>query len=63
MMGATLMTVPEAAVAEVARHVGFRSSPAFARALADAGFPPPSEIRQVIRELGDLPLATGPSGA
>lgn len=51
MMGATFMTAPGASVGEVARFVGYRSTTAFARALADAGMPPPKAIPGVVRDL------------
>ncbi len=51
MMGATFMTAPSATVAQVAKIVGYRSPTAFARALADAGLPPPRAIPDVVREL------------
>jgi AraC-like DNA-binding protein len=52
MMGATFMTAPRATVAQVAKIVGYRSPTAFARALADAGLPPPRAIPEVVRDLG-----------
>jgi len=51
MMGATFMTAPGASVTEVARFVGYRSPTAFARALADAGMPPPKAIAGIVRDL------------
>lgn len=51
MMGATFMTAPGATVTEVARFVGYRSPTAFARALADAGMPPPKAIPRIVAEL------------
>ena len=51
MMGATLMTADGATVGYVARVVGYRSPTAFARALADAGMPPPASIPAIVREL------------
>ncbi|CAN5799056.1 hypothetical protein BH09MYX1_BH09MYX1_51210 [soil metagenome] len=51
MMGATFMTAPGASVAHVARVVGYRSPTAFARALADAGMPPPKLIPSIVAGL------------
>lgn len=51
MMGATLMTAPNATARYVAAVVGYKSAAAFARALADAGFPPPSAIAERVAEL------------
>jgi AraC-like DNA-binding protein len=48
MMGATLMTAKGATVSYVARVVGYRSPTAFARALADAGMPPPASIPGIV---------------
>ena len=51
MIGATFMTAPGATVASVAKVVGYRSPTAFARALADAGMPPPTTIPRVVHDL------------
>jgi AraC-like DNA-binding protein len=51
MMGATLMTAKGATVGYVARVVGYRSPTAFARALADAGMPPPASISSIVEGL------------
>lgn len=51
MMGATLMTAPNATVEEVARAVGYASPTAFARAMAQAGLPPPGEVARAVASL------------
>ncbi|HVY44267.1 MAG TPA: AraC family transcriptional regulator [Minicystis sp.] len=51
LAGATLMTAPGATAEAVARAVGFGSVSTFARALADVGLPPPTEIADVVRAL------------
>ncbi|MGZ3477709.1 MAG: hypothetical protein ACXWUG_30850, partial [Polyangiales bacterium] len=51
MMGATLMTAPGATVEEVARAVGYASPTAFARALTQAGLPPPGEVARCVASL------------
>lgn len=53
MMGATLMTAPAASAEAVARAVGFASAATFSRALANVGLPPPGEIANLVRALGD----------
>jgi len=52
MLGAALMTSPGASVGRVSSAMGFSSPEVFARALADAGLPPPSEIAAEIARLG-----------
>jgi len=58
MMGATLMTAKGATVSYVARVVGYRSPTAFARALADAGMPPPASIPALVEGLAGPALLT-----
>jgi AraC-like DNA-binding protein len=52
LIGATLMTAPNATASYVARVVGYRSATAFARALGLAGLPPPSEIAAEVARIG-----------
>lgn len=52
LFGATFMTAPGATAAYVASVVGYRSATAFARALREAGLPPPSEIAGEVERLG-----------
>lgn len=52
LIGATLMTAPQATASYVARVVGYRSATAFARALGLAGLPPPSEIAGEVDRIG-----------
>jgi AraC-like DNA-binding protein len=54
MLGAALMTAAGATVIDVAQAIGFSSAEAFARALSEAGLPPPSEIRGEVLRLGAL---------
>ncbi|MFO0661947.1 MAG: hypothetical protein U0165_19255 [Polyangiaceae bacterium] len=54
MLGAALMTTPGATVIEVSQAIGFSSAEAFARALSEAGLPPPSEIRGEVLRLGEM---------
>jgi hypothetical protein len=42
------MTARGATVEEVARAVGYASPTAFARAMADAGLPPPGDVARVV---------------
>ncbi|MFO0548732.1 MAG: AraC family transcriptional regulator [Polyangiaceae bacterium] len=51
LMGATLMTAPDATAATVANAVGFASTSTFCRALANVGLPAPGEIEAVVRSL------------
>jgi AraC-like DNA-binding protein len=53
LMGAALMTARGATVDEVARAVGYTSPTAFARAMADAGLPPPGEVARAVDRLRD----------
>lgn len=52
LLGAALMTAAGATVVEVATAIGFSSAEAFARALGDAGLPPPSSIASEVEQLG-----------
>lgn len=52
LLGAALMTAEGATVVEVATAIGFSSAEAFARALGDAGLPPPSSIASEVERLG-----------
>lgn len=61
MLGAALMTAPGATVIDVAQAIGFSSAEAFARALSEAGLPPPSEIRAEVLRLGAIADAEGVS--
>lgn len=47
-----LLSAPEASVAEVADRIGYGSPVAMARAFRDAGLPPPSELRAIVRYPG-----------
>jgi AraC-like DNA-binding protein len=51
-VGAKLLTSPRASVKRVARLVGYRDTPAFTRALQDAGLPPPSQIAAAVDAIG-----------
>ena len=52
MLAATLLTAPGAAVAEVARVVGYNRPETLARAFSVAGLPKPSTIEDYVRALG-----------
>lgn len=51
MLGAALLTAPGAAVGEVSDAVGFSSPTAFSRAMAEAGFPAPSQVARLVASL------------
>jgi len=47
-LAAVLLSVPETSVGGVAKEVGYASTAAVARAFANAGFRPPTEVRQAL---------------
>lgn len=47
-LAAVLLSRPDLSQADIAAEVGYRSTPALARAFAAAGFPPPSEMRRLV---------------
>ena len=48
-----LLSRPELTVLQVAREVGYASPNALARALGQAGFPPPALLRKWLREMSE----------
>jgi AraC-like DNA-binding protein len=54
-IGVTLLCREELAVADVADEVGYASAAAFARALANAGLPAPTQLRGEVARMGSVP--------
>jgi AraC-like DNA-binding protein len=48
-LAAVLLSIPDLSIASVAEEVGYGSGASLARAFANAGFPPPAELRERLR--------------
>lgn len=53
-LAAVLLSRPELSQTDIAANVGYRSTPALARAFARAGLPSPGELRRAYADSGTL---------